>query len=54
MGKIIIRGPKSLWDQWDRGPTGPFSFEKYLNSPLRQLVKILINYNLLKQLLTFI
>lgn len=34
------------------GPPVPFSFEKYLNAPLRRLVKILINPILLKQSLT--
>lgn len=32
----------------------PFSFEECLISPLQSFVKILINYNLLKQRLTFI
>ena len=34
------------------GPQAPFSFEEFLNSPLWQLVKTLINSILLKQILT--
>lgn len=34
------------------GPLVPFSFEKYLNSPLQSFVKLLINCNFIKQGLT--